>query len=161
MIAFWLIAAAAAPLAEIPPSKAFVQGCYERATTQAEINFCAAGQAEATKHQIQDAEETACLEENQDQQGMNQCEGEAYERADKALNAQWAKAMAGEGDKNEDKLLLEAQRAWIKYRDAHCQASAFPSMGGSIYPMLLSGCMADLTRLRTNELVVMLEGEGN
>ena len=161
MIAFWLIAAAAAPAAYVPPSKEFIAACYARATTQAETNFCAAGQAEATKHQIQDAQETACMEADYSQQGMNRCAGEAFERADKALNAQWAKVMAGEGDKEEDKLLLESQRAWLKYRDANCLASAYSSIGGSIWPLLVSGCKAELTRQRTHELVVMLEGEGN
>ena len=152
---------AAAPVVAAPePSKEFVAACFERATTQAETNFCAAGQAEATKHLVEDAEETACMDADQSQQGMNMCAGEAYERADKALNVQWAKVMAGEGDKEEDKLLLEAQRAWLKYRDAHCLASAYSSLGGSIWPLLVSGCKAELTRQRTRELVVMLEGEG-
>ena len=166
MIAFWLLAAAApAAAAPVPtgpqPSKEFVAACYARATTQAETNFCAAGQAESTKHEIQDAEEVACYQADYSQQGMNMCAGEAFQRADKALNAQWAKVMAGKGDKDEDKLLLEAQRAWLKYRDAHCLASAYSSLGGSIWPMLVSGCKAELTRKRTHELKVMLEGEGD
>ena len=106
--------------------------------------------------------ETACYEADQSQMGMNMCAGEAYERADTALNAQWAKAVAAYKDEAEGKkLLLDAQRAWLKYRDAHCQAAAFDSKGGSIWPMLVSGCMAELTRRRTRELVVMLEGEGD
>lgn len=153
---------AAAPASAPLPSKQFVASCYERATNQAETHFCIAGEKEAVQHQIADAEETACLDADQSQQGMNRCEGEAYQRADKALNVEWAKIMAGPGaDKDEAKLLLDAQRAWLKYRDAHCQAAAFDSKGGSIWPMLLSGCMAELTRQRTRELIVMGEGEGN
>jgi uncharacterized protein YecT (DUF1311 family) len=161
MIIAMLLAAAPAP-AQSQPSKAFVQSCYERATTQAETNFCVAGDLESTKHEIQDAEETACFEANQSQQGMNRCAAEAYERADKALNAQWAKVMAAYKDeKDAEKLLLDAQRAWLKYRDAHCQADAYENLGGSIWPMINSGCMADLTRQRTQELREMLEGEAN
>ncbi len=109
-----------------------------------------------------DPQETACYEADQSQQGMNHCAGDAYERADKSLNAQWEKAVAAyKGDKGAEKLLLDAQRAWLKYRDAHCQASAYDSLGGSIWPLLNSGCLADLTRKRTQELVRMLEGEAN
>ena len=161
MISFWLIAIAAAPAPEVPPSKEFVAACYARATTQAETNFCAAGQAESTKHDIQDAEEVACYQADYSQQGMNMCAGEAFQRADNALNAQWAKVMAGEGDKKLVDLLLESQRAWLKYRDAQCLAAAADSIGGSIWPMLVSGCKAELTRERTHELKVMLQGEGN
>ena len=104
--------------------------------------------------------ENACYEADQSQQGMNHCAGDAYERADKSLNAPWAKVVAAyKGDKGAEKLLLDAQRAWLKYRDAHCQASAYDSLGGSIWPLLNSGCLADLTRKRTQELVRMLEGE--
>ncbi len=104
--------------------------------------------------------ENACYEADQSQQGMNHCAGDAYERADKALNAAWKEAVAAyKGDKGAEKLLLDAQRAWLKYRDAHCQASAYDSLGGSIWPLLHSGCLADLTRKRTQELVRMLEGE--
>ena len=40
------------------------------------------------------------------------------------------------------------------------KAAAFDSKGGSIWPMLVSGCEADLTRQRTQQLVEMIEGEG-
>ena len=106
--------------------------------------------------------EDACYAADYSQQAMNRCAGDAYERADKALNAQWAKvAAAYKGDKEGEKLLLDAQRAWLKYRDAHCEAAAIDSKGGSIWPLLVSGCLAELTRRRTRELVVMLEGEAN
>ncbi|MBA3669321.1 MAG: DUF1311 domain-containing protein [Sphingomonas sp.] len=148
--------------ADVQPSKSFVQGCYERATTQAETNFCAAGAQEADKHLIEDAQETACMDADQSQQGMNMCAGAAFERADTALNAEWAKVTAAyKGDAAAKKLLLEGQRAWLKYRDAQCQMSAYDSIGGSIWPLLNSGCLGSLTRQRTQELVVMLEGEGN
>ena len=120
--------------------------------------FIAAGQVQPAAG---DALETACYEADYSQQGMNRCAGDAYQRADRALNAEWAKIVAAEGGKEEQKLLLEAQRAWIKYRDAHCEASAYSSKGGSIWPMLVSGCMAELTRRRTRELAMMREGEEN
>jgi uncharacterized protein YecT (DUF1311 family) len=111
---------------------------------------------------LDDPVETACYAADYSQQAMNRCAGEAFERADKALNAEWAKVMGGDkGDAEADKLMLEAQRAWIKYRDAHCEAAAYDSKGGSIWPLLVSSCRAELTRRRTRELVAMREGEGN
>ena len=109
-----------------------------------------------------DPVENACYEADYSQQAMTRCAGDAFERADKALNAEWAKVVAAyKGDKDAEKLMLEAQRAWLKYRDAHCELAAFDSKGGSIWPMLVSGCRADLTRQRTRELVAMREGEGH
>jgi uncharacterized protein YecT (DUF1311 family) len=91
---------------------------------------------------------------------MNRCAGDAYERADAALNVQWKKVLDVYGDDAEaKKLLLDGQRAWLKYRDSWCEISALDSVGGSIWPLINSGCLAGLTRARTQELKVLLEGE--
>jgi uncharacterized protein YecT (DUF1311 family) len=157
MIAAILLAAAGPQ-----PSEAFVDACYERAQNQAETNFCVAGEQESKKHEIMDAEETACMDADQSQQGMNMCAGEAYQRADKALNAQWQKVIARYGDDAKAKaLLLEGQRAWLTYRDAQCQMAAYDSIGGSIWPLINSGCLAELTRRRTRELAEVFQGEGD
>ena len=104
--------------------------------------------------------ETACLERDYSQQAMNRCAGEAYQRADAALNAQWKKVLDTYGDDAEaKKLLLDGQRAWLKYRDSWCEIAALDSVGGSIWPLINSGCLASLTRARTQELKVLLEGE--
>ena len=104
--------------------------------------------------------EDACYKADFSQQAMNRCAGEAYERADAALNAQWKKVLDAYGDDTEAKaLLLEGQRAWLKYRDSWCQIAAFDSRGGSIWPLINSGCLASLTRARAHELKVLLEGE--
>jgi len=159
---FSLLMLAAAQAAAPQPSKEFVAGCYARSTNQAETNFCAAGEAEAAKHDIMDAEETACMDADQSQMSMNRCAGEAFERADKALNAEWAKVMAAyKGDKDAEKLLLDGQRAWLKYRDAQCQMAAYDSIGGSIWPLINSGCLAERTRRRTRELQGEAQGEGD
>ena len=104
--------------------------------------------------------EDACYKRDQSQQGMNACAGEAYERADKALNAQWKLVLERYGDDvGARKLLLDGQRAWLKYRDAQCQVEAFDSVGGSIWPLINSGCLAAMTRARTAELKALIEGE--
>ena len=108
----------------------------------------------------EDPEESACYERDQSQQGMNACAGEAFERADKALNAEWAKVLARYGDDAEaKKLALDGQLAWLKYRDAQCELLAYDNRGGSIWPLISSGCLAQLTRERTAELAKLLEGQ--
>jgi len=109
----------------------------------------------------EDPIEDACYKADESQQGMNRCAGEAYQRADKALNEQWLKVAADYlEDAESKKLLLDGQRAWINYRDAQCELAASDSKGGSIWPLINSSCLADLTRQRTKELADLL-GEGN
>lgn len=95
------------------------------------------------------------------QADMNMCAALDHEAADKELNAQYKKTRAAmvardaqlDGDeKGAEKALLKSQRAWIDYRDGECEAEGFQARGGSLEPMLISGCMAKLTRQRTKEL---------
>ncbi|GGJ62205.1 lysozyme inhibitor LprI family protein [Sphingopyxis bauzanensis] len=100
---------------------------------------------------------------------MNYCAGKDYEVADVALNAQWklTAATMRERDKMIDRrydtqpthydALLAAQRAWLTYRDQHCLNEGFAARGGSMAPMLHSGCMARLTKARTAELQALVE----
>ena len=101
------------------------------------------------------------------QADMNICAARDYETADKELNAQYKKTRAAmvawdtelEGDqKGAEKALLKSQRAWIDYRDGECEAEGFQARGGSLEPMLISGCMAKLTRQRTKELADLADG---
>ena len=57
------------------------------------------------------------------------------------------------------KLLQAAQRAWISFRDAECAFSTNDSKGGSIYPMLMSNCLEELTADRTKQLRTYLDCE--
>lgn len=113
------------------------------------------------------------------QQEMNWCAGQDYAAADAELNAQWkiTAAIMKERDTGmeadfgpinpvtprEDaaarmaytghfQTLLEAQRAWLAYRDAQCRLEGYSFFGGSAQPMIVAGCLATLTRQRTQEL---------
>lgn len=101
------------------------------------------------------------------QQEMNWCAGQDLMAADAALNAQWKvtreKMKARDADLESDKpdhdtrpgwfaTLLEAQRAWITYRDAHCRVDGYTARGGSLEPLLVSTCKTALTKARTNQL---------
>ncbi len=107
------------------------------------------------------------------QQEMNWCAGQDYAAADAELNAQWkitAAAMkasdagfAADGTAKYDsragyfQTLLEAQRAWLRYRDAHCLVSGYEARGGSMEPLLALSCKAELTRQRTQQLKDLAE----
>ncbi|CAN7515076.1 lysozyme inhibitor LprI family protein [Rhizobium sp. LjRoot30] len=101
---------------------------------------------------------------------MNICAYRDFEAADKELNAQYKKtraamvemdAMYEAEQRGAEKALLKAQRAWIDYRDGHCEAYGFEAHLGSMEPMLISGCQAELTRARTKELKALAEGPEN
>ena len=103
------------------------------------------------------------------QMEMNICAGRDYQEADDELNAAYRKAVAAaetmDGElKDMDEQLVGAvdalkrgQRAWIGYRDGQCDLAGFEARGGSMEPMLVSGCLADLTRKRTAELKAFYE----
>ncbi|KQS88571.1 MULTISPECIES: lysozyme inhibitor LprI family protein [unclassified Rhizobium] len=104
---------------------------------------------------------------------MNMCANQDYEAADKELNAVYRKAMASVKATDTEladidtnlvgavEALKNAQRAWIGYRDGQCELAGFEARGGSMEPMLVSGCLADLTKKRTDELKELANGFGN
>jgi uncharacterized protein YecT (DUF1311 family) len=103
------------------------------------------------------------------QPDLNACAYQEYERADAALNAQWKLTVAAmkEQDRGFDRTydkrpgyydtLLAAQRAWLTYRDQHCAVEGYTMRGGSAEPMVISGCLAQLTQARTAELKSLIE----
>lgn len=102
------------------------------------------------------------------QQDMNYCAAKEFDVADAELNAVWkeAKASAREMDaefaeemKGAEAALLAAQRGWIAYRDGQCELAGWEAHGGSMEPMLVSGCLAEVTRARTKELRQFISGE--
>jgi uncharacterized protein YecT (DUF1311 family) len=105
------------------------------------------------------------------QQEMNICSHQDYEKADKELNVVWKQARAAakgmdaeqtdEAMKGAEKALLAAQRGWIAYRDGQCELAGWEAHGGSMEPMLVSGCLAEMTRKRTTDLREFIEGPTN
>ena len=87
----------------------------------------------------------------QTQYEMNQCAKKAFEAADATLNPVYQRLLAML-DADEKAQLQEAQRAWLKYRDTNCEFVADEYKGGSIRPMILGYCLADMTKRRTSEL---------
>ncbi|HVK90936.1 MAG TPA: lysozyme inhibitor LprI family protein [Mycoplana sp.] len=107
------------------------------------------------------------------QMEMNLCAQVDYEAADDELNRAYRAAMkvmeTTDADLGEIDpaypgavgALKKAQRAWIPYRDAHCELAGFEARGGSLEPMLVSACLADLTLKRTQELEALAAEGGS
>ncbi len=100
------------------------------------------------------------------QSEMNICAHLDYQAADGDLNFDYR--MARDEMRNLDsrlstellgaeKALLNAQRSWIKYRDQACQAEGFIVRGGSMGPLVVSSCLARLTRQRSEDLRRLFE----
>ncbi|ACP26259.1 putative urease-associated protein [Sinorhizobium fredii NGR234] len=107
------------------------------------------------------------------QMDLNICADREYQAADADLNKTYGKAIAAMRETDKElgdidaayvgavEALKKAQRAWIGYRDGQCELAGFEARGGSMEPMLVSGCLAELTRKRTAELKELLEAQGN
>ena len=85
------------------------------------------------------------------QSDLNACANASYRAADADLNRAYQR-LIGPLSGAERTRLVEAQRAWLRYRDLECDSATMDSEGGSIRPMLVLGCMEHLTRQRTEEL---------
>ena len=101
------------------------------------------------------------------QADMTFCAGKDYEKADKQLNAAYQKVrkQLAERDKTADEsgkgavdALVAAQRAWVAFRDANCDAFGFQARGGTMEPMLVSSCLADMSNKRADDLRQLSEG---
>jgi len=96
----------------------------------------------------------------QSQAEMNNCAGREYKAADVALNQVYRQLVAILNDE-EKAQLKEAQIAWLKYRDTNCDFVADQFKGGSMRPMILGYCLADMTRNRTTELKSQIKDRNN
>ncbi|KJX87538.1 hypothetical protein SY94_2252 [Agrobacterium tumefaciens] len=113
------------------------------------------------------AEEAPDCKAPQTQADMTICAGKDHEKADKELNAAYQKLrkQLAERDKTADAsgkgandALVMAQRAWVAFRDANCALAGFQARGGSMEPMLIASCLADMSSKRADELRQLSEG---
>lgn len=89
---------------------------------------------------------------------MNLCAGIAFQAADSVLNQVYPRVVAGV-DSARVPLLREAQRQWIRLRDADCALEAAAFQGGSMQPMVYGLCRAERTRERVAHLRSLLVAE--
>ena len=101
---------------------------------------------------------------------LNQCAYDQWQIEDAALNEGYAAAIAmleaidadlPQDERGGAEALRRAQRAWITFRDNACEAAGYPMHGGSAEPLLIYGCMSQLTAERANHLWSMVEDFNN
>ena len=97
-----------------------------------------------------------CTESTQSK--LNECADAAFRKTDAALGAAYKEIPKRlNGDRSTLKLLIAAQRAWIGFRTAECTFTAAGVAGGSIHPMIVAECLADLSRKRLGDLELFLK----
>lgn len=101
---------------------------------------------------------------------MSQCAYDDWEVADGELNVAYKRAMQllqdwdadlPEAEKGGAEALQKAQRAWIIFRDKACEAEGYAMKGGSAEPLLVYGCMRQLTEDRTSQLNGLVDTYAN
>jgi uncharacterized protein YecT (DUF1311 family) len=92
----------------------------------------------------------------QTQAEINQCARASYETADKELNRVYQELKSSLNSQEQEEL-IDAELAWIEYRDQTCEAESSQYEGGSIQPTIYYGCLERVTIERTAELQRQLE----
>jgi uncharacterized protein YecT (DUF1311 family) len=85
------------------------------------------------------------------QAALSACAGAGAAQADKALNDEYL-SLENSLSPNGRSRLRDAERAWVRFRDAECTLRSNGADGGSVAPMIAASCSEDLTRRRTSEL---------
>ena len=95
-----------------------------------------------------------------DQQTTTECADLSFNKSDKQLNDIY-KQIEGRlsDDADTRKLLGQAQRAWIKFRDAECDFKSSASAGGTARPMIVAICEDGITQSRIKDLQAYLKCE--
>lgn len=83
-----------------------------------------------------------------------QCLGDALRKEDAKLNRVYRQKLEylRQEETRRAQLLIEAQRAWISYRDKKCSFEASESAGGSLEKVISLDCHLNMTRERSKEL---------
>jgi uncharacterized protein YecT (DUF1311 family) len=95
------------------------------------------------------------------QMELNLCAEQDWQAADARLNRVYKATMAAMKAMDQSlppdlqgaaATLRDAQRAWIAFRDKNCNLAGYPMRGGSAEPLLIYGCLRQMTEDRTAEL---------
>ena len=86
---------------------------------------------------------------------MNICAGKDLDRETKKIN-QTYNTVRSKLDAKHQQDLKQVQLAWIAFKDLDCKFQASGVEGGSIYSLILSGCLQEKTVQRNKELDSLL-----
>lgn len=87
----------------------------------------------------------------QTQLEMNMAASEEFKIADKQLNLTYNKLIKLLEPKEKSQL-VDVQKSWIKYKEAHCKFEADQYEGGSIQPLIWYSCLQKITEQRNEYL---------
>lgn len=82
---------------------------------------------------------------------MRKCATDEYQRQDGKLNQVYQKLVSQLEGERKQKLVI-AQRSWITFRDKNCSFVSSEASGGTLEPLLYTGCLSELTKKRTDDL---------
>jgi uncharacterized protein YecT (DUF1311 family) len=101
-----------------------------------------------------------CSDAAKTQAAMNECAGSSFKKSDKTLNELYQQIETRlNDDADTKKLLVQAQRDWVKFRDAECNFQTAQAAGGSMMPMLTAQCTDGLTQSRIKNFEAYLKCE--
>lgn len=90
---------------------------------------------------------------------MNACAAQEQQQVEQQLNEVYQRVLAATPAKVNAQIpakprqrLIEAQRAWVKFREADCKAVYELWADGSIRNLQLQGCMQEHAKLRIKQL---------
>lgn len=83
---------------------------------------------------------------------INYCAGLAYSRADQELN-QVYQQLTAELETGAENQVIDAQLAWLEFRDLLCNFRVRNAQGGTGYEAYRNNCLENLTRDRTQQLM--------
>lgn len=87
---------------------------------------------------------------------IHECLSENYAAADAKLNEVYQAVMRSRPDQAARDGLRSSERAWIRYRDKHCNDEAEPEAGGTIVPLVMNSCYIEETDKRIRFLQNMM-----
>lgn len=115
------------------------------------------GSAQKTKEDAEGAHQKGPCDAAATQLELNQCYGEQFRKADARLNNVYANLLKQMKSEAAIQKLRVVEKAWIHYRDLHCEAAKDEYEGGSMSPMVWAQCMATTTEHRIEELKAAYE----
>ncbi|MDQ0586040.1 lysozyme inhibitor LprI family protein [Variovorax paradoxus] len=100
---------------------------------------------------------TACEDKAQNQAQLTACAAADLKQANARLNQLYREMQTRlSGDQRTVKLLVDAQKKWLGFRDAECALQTVRTTGGSIQSMNVASCLAALTQSRAKDFENLL-----
>ena len=88
----------------------------------------------------------------QTQAAINTCASSSAEAADQKLNQVYQQLKSALKGSQREKLLIDAELMWVRFRDTNCAFERSNYQGGSIAPSIYYSCIEQMTKQRTEQL---------